>query len=55
MALTGAAGWIARRWEDAAFPRTFTDFGSDRFWVGQLEAIQEAAADEDPFEEDGRP
>ncbi len=46
--------WIARRWEDAAFPRTFTDFGSDRFWVGQLEAIQEAAADEDPFEEDGR-
>jgi len=44
--------WIARRWEDAAFPRTFTDFGSDRFWVGQLEAIQEAAADEDPFEED---
>lgn len=47
--------WIARRWEDASFPRTFPDFGSDRFWVGQLEAIQEAAADEDPFEEDGRP
>jgi len=44
--------WIARRWEDAAFPRTFPDFGSDRFWVGQLEAIQEAAADENPFEED---
>lgn len=44
--------WIARRWEDAAFPRTFPDFGSDRFWVGQVEAIQEAAADEDPFEED---
>lgn len=46
------AAWIARRWEDAAFPRTFTDFGSDRFWVGQIEAIQEAAADENPFEED---
>ena len=46
------AAWIARRWEDASFPRTFTDFGSDRFWVGQIEAIQEAAADEDPFEED---
>ncbi|HEY2773832.1 MAG TPA: serine/threonine protein kinase [Candidatus Binatia bacterium] len=44
--------WIARRWEDAAFPRTFPDFGSDRFWVGQIEAIQEAAACEDPFEED---
>lgn len=43
--------WIARRWEDAAFPRTFTDFGTDRFWVGQIEAIQESAADEDPFEE----
>ncbi|MFN2375541.1 MAG: serine/threonine protein kinase [Candidatus Binatia bacterium] len=46
------AAWIARRWEDAAFPRTFPDFGSDRFWVGQLEAIQEAAAEEDPFEEE---
>jgi Ser/Thr protein kinase RdoA (MazF antagonist) len=44
--------WIARRWEDAAFPRTFTDFGTDRFWVGQIEAIQESAALEDPFEED---
>jgi Ser/Thr protein kinase RdoA (MazF antagonist) len=44
--------WIARRWEDAAFPRTFPDFGTDRFWVGQLEAVQEAAACEDPFEED---
>jgi Ser/Thr protein kinase RdoA (MazF antagonist) len=43
------AAWIARRWEDAAFPRTFPDFGSDRFWVEQIEAIQEAAADE-PFE-----
>lgn len=46
------AAWIARRWEDAAFPRTFVDFGSDRFWVGQLEAIQEAAAEDDPFTED---
>jgi Ser/Thr protein kinase RdoA (MazF antagonist) len=46
------AAWIARRWEDAAFPRTFTDFGSDRYWVGQMEAIQESAADVDPFEED---
>lgn len=46
------AAWIARRWEDASFPRTFPDFDSDRFWVGQMEAIQEAAADEDPFEED---
>lgn len=44
--------WIARRWEDASFPRTFPDFGTDRFWVGQIEAIQESAADEDPFEED---
>lgn len=46
------AAWIARRWEDASFPRTFPDFESDRFWVGQMEAIQEAAADENPFEED---
>jgi Ser/Thr protein kinase RdoA (MazF antagonist) len=46
------AAWIARRWEDAAFPRTFPDFGSDRFWVGQMEAIQESAADEDPFEQE---
>lgn len=46
------AAWIARRWQDAAFPRAFPDFGSDRYWVGQIEAIQEAAAEEDPFEQE---
>ena len=39
MRLVHCAAWIARRWEDASFPRTFSDFGSDRFWVGQVEAL----------------
>ncbi|HYB99076.1 MAG TPA: serine/threonine protein kinase [Candidatus Limnocylindrales bacterium] len=35
------AAWIARRWEDAAFARVFTDFRTDRYWVEQVEALQE--------------
>ncbi|HYC56273.1 MAG TPA: serine/threonine protein kinase [Candidatus Binatia bacterium] len=37
------AAWIARRWEDAAFARVFTDFRTDRYWVEQIEALQECA------------
>ncbi|OFZ18154.1 MAG: stress response serine/threonine protein kinase YihE [Bdellovibrionales bacterium GWB1_55_8] len=26
------AAWIAKRWEDPAFPRAFPDFGAHRYW-----------------------
>lgn len=38
------SAWIARRWEDAAFPRVFTEFGTERYWADQVEALQECAA-----------
>lgn len=41
------SAWIAKRWSDPSFPRTFPDFGSERWWVteiqdlsGQLELIR---------------
>jgi len=33
--------WIARRFEDPAFKRTFVDYGSERYWREQLIALQE--------------
>jgi len=45
------SAWIARRWEDAAFPRVFSEFGSGRYWAEQVEALSEclAATDEDSY------
>jgi Ser/Thr protein kinase RdoA (MazF antagonist) len=46
------AAWIARRWEDPAFPPTFPHFGSEAYWdretrdlEEQLERIESGAAD----------
>lgn len=43
------AGWIARRWDDPAFPKAFPYFGTDRYWGellndlrSQLSLIQDA-------------
>ena len=33
--------WIARRWEDPAFQKVFTDFGSNQYWREQLLALEE--------------
>lgn len=33
--------WIARRWEDPAFPQAFTWFGSARYWSEHLLALRE--------------
>jgi Ser/Thr protein kinase RdoA (MazF antagonist) len=30
------AAWIARRWDDPAFTRAFPDWGTERYWQGQL-------------------
>jgi Ser/Thr protein kinase RdoA (MazF antagonist) len=42
------AAWIARRWEDPAFPRAFTWFAEPRFWEEHILQLREqlAAMDE---------
>jgi Ser/Thr protein kinase RdoA (MazF antagonist) len=35
------AGWLARRWEDPAFPRAFPWFNSQRFWEEHILALKE--------------
>src|SRR5690606_26570472 len=31
------AAWIGKRWEDPAFPRAFPHYGTDRYWMEQLQ------------------
>lgn len=38
------AGWIARRWEDPAFPQAFPDFGTDRYWENHVLTLKEQMA-----------
>jgi Ser/Thr protein kinase RdoA (MazF antagonist) len=35
------SAWIARRWSDPIFPRTFTQFGTMGYWKEQLADLQE--------------
>jgi Ser/Thr protein kinase RdoA (MazF antagonist) len=35
------SAWLARRWEDPAFPPTFPWFGSSDYWQGQVQMLQE--------------
>lgn len=35
------SAWIARRWNDPIFQRTFPDFGSYRYWQEQLADVRE--------------
>jgi Ser/Thr protein kinase RdoA (MazF antagonist) len=35
------AAWIARRWEDPAFPRAFPWFGEDKYWEEHVLALKE--------------
>jgi Ser/Thr protein kinase RdoA (MazF antagonist) len=37
------SGWIARRWDDPFFPKTFPDFGSYRMWAEETEALEKIA------------
>lgn len=45
------SAWLARRWEDPAFPRAFPWFDSARYWEEQILALREqmAAMDEPPL------
>jgi Ser/Thr protein kinase RdoA (MazF antagonist) len=46
------AGWLARRWEDPAFPRNFPWFNTQRWWEDHILALKEQLAllDEPPLE-----
>ena len=46
------AAWIARRWNDPAFPRAFPWFGSQRYWEEHILSLREQLAklDEPPLE-----
>jgi Ser/Thr protein kinase RdoA (MazF antagonist) len=37
------AAWLARRWDDPAFPRAFPWFNTDRYWEEHLLALREQA------------
>ncbi|WP_063366444.1 serine/threonine protein kinase [Pseudoalteromonas luteoviolacea] len=41
-------GWLAKRWQDPAFPRNFSWFATDKYWEQQILALKEqlAALDE---------
>ncbi|MDR9432384.1 MAG: serine/threonine protein kinase [Spiribacter sp.] len=38
------AAWLARRWDDPAFPRAFTWFNTDRYWEEHVLSLREQAA-----------
>ena len=46
------AGWLAQRWGDPAFPRSFPFFNTQRYWQDHILALREQAAalDEPPLE-----
>ncbi|NCF17700.1 MAG: serine/threonine protein kinase [Haliea sp.] len=50
--LTNYAAWLARRWEDPAFPRSFTWFNTERYWAEHILELREqlAALQEEPLE-----
>lgn len=45
------AAWIARRWDDPAFPRAFTWFNTQRYWQDRILELREQIAlmDESPL------
>ncbi len=45
------AGWLARRWDDPAFPRAFPWFAEERYWESHILELREQAAalDEPPL------
>jgi Ser/Thr protein kinase RdoA (MazF antagonist) len=37
------AAWIARRWEDPSFPRLFPQFGTESYWLDELQSLEPIA------------
>ena len=44
------SAWLARRWDDPAFPRSFPWFNTQRYWEEQILILREqyAALEEEP-------
>jgi Ser/Thr protein kinase RdoA (MazF antagonist) len=38
------SSWLARRWDDPAFPRAFPWFNTRRYWEEQILTLKEQAA-----------
>ncbi|HEY3532613.1 MAG TPA: stress response kinase A, partial [Casimicrobiaceae bacterium] len=38
------SAWIARRWDDPAFPAAFPWFGSQRYWQDRILELREQVA-----------
>jgi len=51
MRIANYAAWLARRWEDPAFPRSFTWFNTERYWGEHILELREqlAALREEPL------
>jgi Ser/Thr protein kinase RdoA (MazF antagonist) len=51
MRLVHYAAWLARRWEDPAFPRSFTWFNTERYWAEHILELREqlSALQEEPL------
>ena len=49
--LINYSGWLARRWDDPAFPMAFTWFNTERYWAEHILELREqlAALDEPPL------
>ncbi len=45
------SAWLARRWDDPAFPRAFPWFGSSDYWQGQVQMLEDQieAMQEEPL------
>jgi Ser/Thr protein kinase RdoA (MazF antagonist) len=52
MRIVNYAAWLARRWEDPAFPRSFTWFNTERYWADHILELREqlAALQEEPLQ-----
>jgi Ser/Thr protein kinase RdoA (MazF antagonist) len=52
MRIVHYAAWLARRWEDPAFPRSFTWFNTERYWADHILELREqmAALQEEPLQ-----
>ena len=49
--LVNYAAWLAKRWTDPAFPRSFTWFNTERYWANHILELREqlAALQEEPL------
>ena len=45
------SAWLARRWDDPAFPHNFPWFGSSDYWKGQIQMLEDQieAMEEEPL------